>query len=82
MSAQVVNLIRRATEPKPSQYNILTFPTHERFETDLCKTGHNFYGFSAEGLKRWDTAYAKIPDNYYLLPEGAIFQGISFDFIL
>ena len=82
MNTQVVNLIKRIIEPKPSQYNILTFPTHERFETDLCKTGHNFYGFHAEGLKTWDTAYAEIPENYYLLPEGAIFQGISFDFIL
>jgi hypothetical protein len=25
------------------QYNILTFPTHERYESQLAKTGHNFY---------------------------------------
>ncbi len=37
--------------------------THERYEEQLCKTGHNFY--SIKGNKSWDTNYAKVPSNYY-----------------
>ena len=42
--------------------NILTFCTHERYEQQLCKTGHNFYAINHG--KRWDTDYGQIPDNY------------------
>ena len=82
MSTQVAKLIRQCVERKPKQYNILTFPTHERHDTELCKTGHNFYSFSAEGMKEWDSSYAPRPENYYILPRNAIYPGIPFDFIL
>ena len=42
--------------------NILTFCTHERYEQQLCKTGHNFYAIGHG--KKWDTDYGKIPENY------------------
>ena len=79
---QVTNIIRNAVCGKPKKYNILTFPTHERYETQLCKTGHNFYSFTSEDQKAWDNSYAMRPDNYYLLPKNAIYQGIRYDFIL
>lgn len=47
--------------------NILTFPTHERYETNLAKTGHNFYAVQANGIKDWKTQYAPVPENYHLL---------------
>jgi len=80
--SQVNRIIRRAVLGKPEKYNILTFPTHERYETQLCKTGHNFYAFHAEGMKEWNTDYAAIPKNYYRLPPNSIYQGINYDFIL
>ena len=64
------------------RYNILTFPTHERYETQLCKTGHNFFAFSAEGAKTWNTEQTPIPDNYYILKQNEIPTNIDFDFIL
>ena len=79
---QVTKIIRRAVLGKPEKYNILTFPTHERYETQLCKTGHNFYAFHAEGMKEWNADYAAIPTNYYRLPSNSIYQGINYDFIL
>jgi len=82
MGNQTIDIIRRAVGGKPDKYNILTFPTHERYESQLCKTGHNFYSFSAEGQKTWDNSYAPRPDNYYILPQNAIYQGIRYDFIL
>ena len=82
MSNQAENIIRRANSEKPEKYNILTFPTHERYESQLAKTGHNFYIFNAEGMKKWNDAFAPIPDNYHMFPENTIYQGINFDFIL
>jgi glycosyltransferase involved in cell wall biosynthesis len=58
--------------------NIFTFATHERYESNLCKTGHNFYSFKYG--KEWDTTYAPVPDNYHIIeyvpPE------LDFDIIL
>ena len=79
---QVTRIIRRAVLGKPDRYNILTFPTHERHDTELCKTGHNFYAFRVDGMKEWDTEYAPVPSNYYTLPLNSIYQGINYDFIL
>ena len=45
--------------------NILTFATHERYEENLCKTGHNFYSLMFG--KQWDDTYAPIPENYQLV---------------
>lgn len=45
--------------------NILTFATHERYEENLCKTGHNFYSFKYG--KEWDETYAPIPANYHIV---------------
>lgn len=75
-------IIDLANRPKPEKYNILTFPTHERYETQLCKTGHNFYSFRVENAPRWKKDQVPIPENYYILPEGTLVNNISYDFIL
>lgn len=80
----VSSFTRQATRNKP--LNILTFPTHERYESNLADTGHNFYAFRAEGIKDWNTDYAPIPDNYELLnPELGAEQiplHVDFDLVL
>lgn len=81
MSNQTVNILRRATG-KNGPYNILTFDTHERYQTQLCKTGHNFYSFRYPNCKVWDTTYAPLPPNYYVMPDNYIINGVGFDFIL
>lgn len=81
----IINDIKKIIEltnvPKKEKYNILTFPTHERYETQLCKTGHNFYSFHLPKLKKWNNKQIPIPDNYHILPESSI-GGINYDFIL
>ena len=57
--------------------NILTFQTHERYEEQLCKTGHNFYAFNLDGMKQWNTKYAPMPENYVLMPESQIFDHVN-----
>lgn len=63
-------------------YNILTFDTHERYQTQLCKTGHNFYSFRYEDCKEWDEDYAAIPENYCIMPPNNLIKGVEIDLIL
>ena len=58
--------------------NILTFATHERYEENLCRTGHNFY--SLKYGKEWDTTYAPVPDNYHIID--SLPQHIDIDLVL
>lgn len=81
MSTQTLNIINKSTIKK-SIYDVLTFDTHERYQSVLAKTGHNFYSFRYENCKKWDETYAKRPDNYYYLPEKSLSSGIGYDFIL
>ena len=62
----------------PEKLNILTFATHERYEENLCKTGHEFYSLAMG--KTWDTDYAAVPDNYHII--NTIPDYIDFDLIL
>jgi glycosyltransferase involved in cell wall biosynthesis len=64
------------------QYNILTFPTHERYESQLAKTGHNFYSFNIKNGKKWNKDQILPPENYHILPEGYVCEYIPYDFIL
>lgn len=70
------NITRSAHRPK--KLNILTFATHERYEENLCKTGHNFYSLAIG--KTWDTDYAPVPNNYHIVDR--IPDYIDFDLIL
>jgi len=76
------SLFRRIQGRPDNKYNILTFNTHERYQTNQCLTGHNFYAFNWENGKEWFTEHAPIPENYYQMPEGSFFPDIGFDFIL
>lgn len=82
----MVNSVKRiidiANADQKKIYNILTFPTHERYETQLCKTGHNFYSFHLPNLKKWNRSQIEPPDNYYILPEEKVCEYLSYDFIL
>lgn len=67
---------------KKDKYNILTFPTHERYETELCKTGHEFYSLNISNAKKWNSDQTDIPVNYHVLPENQSCDYLNFDFIL
>jgi len=82
MSLKTLGVINKAIFPKKEKYNILTFDTHERYQTQLCKTGHNFFSFRYNDCKEWDSNYAPKPKNYYTLPANNIPTSVQFDFIL
>lgn len=68
---EVANLTRRVFRDS-NNLNILCVPTHERYETSLAKTGHNFYAMRYPGVKDWKPEYSPIPSNYtiYSLSKG------------
>lgn len=76
-SQRAVRGIMRRCNPT-EKLNILTFATHERYEENLCKTGHNFYSLAIG--KTWDTDYAQIPENYHIIEN--VPDYIDFDLIL
>ena len=93
MSIQTLNIINKASRSHKvdcssesriikNKYNIITFDTHERFQTELAKTNHNFYSFKYNNCKIWNEVFAKIPCNYYSLPTNNLLRGIDYDFIL
>tara|TARA_B110000495_G_C22994972_1_gene586432 strand:+ start:548 stop:1609 length:1062 start_codon:yes stop_codon:yes gene_type:complete len=63
---------------KSKKLNILTFATHERYEESLCNTGHNFYSLTSG--KQWDTAYARVPENYHIIDK--LPNYVDFDLVL
>lgn len=81
MSRRTAQILSRVGEPK-EVLNILTFDTHERYQTQLAKTGHNFFSFQAPQMKKWDTRFAPRPSNYYTLPPNTVYNGLDIDIIL
>lgn len=77
----VTSIIHKAFN-KSNTYNIITGQTHERYETGLAKTKHNFYAFQHESFKTWNTKYAPIPANYSIMPKDSVYRHLNYDFIL
>ena len=61
-----INSILHSTKKRGDKLNILTFASHERFEPNLCLTGHNFYSLITEGTRQWKEQYSPIPSNYHI----------------
>jgi glycosyltransferase involved in cell wall biosynthesis len=67
-------------KPK-STYNILSFPTHEGYQTLLSKTGHNFILLDRGGeSKSWDSRYRKVPENCSIVNN--CYDDFELDFVL
>lgn len=73
----VKSIVRRAT--RDDKLNIIVIgATHERYESQLAKTGHNF--FCLEHGKKWEKKYAPIPENYSIINQVPYHE--EFDLIL
>jgi glycosyltransferase involved in cell wall biosynthesis len=79
------NIISKCNRVKNRTLNIITASTHERYESGLAKTNHNFYAVRGEHIKNWHTKYAPIPQNYTILDGNGFDQiprYIDFDLVL
>lgn len=60
---------------------ILTFPTHEGYQSLLDQTGHEFYMITGPNLKGWDYHTRPLPPNHFLMKdsyqEGKLFEPID-----
>jgi glycosyltransferase involved in cell wall biosynthesis len=77
---QVITTQLRQGTDRP--LNILTCPTHEAYETNLAKTGFNFYAIQGQDIKPWNTAFRPVPSNYTLLNSTTVPKWLSIDLIL
>lgn len=90
MATPIGSILKRACRNPDDPYNILTFVTHERYQSNLANCNANFYLLqNGPGIKGdWKTSYAPIPDNHIILstyqdnPLEVIPSYIDFDFIL
>lgn len=81
MTYSTQSIIQRAIKPKNKEkLDILCFDTHERCQSQMAKTGHNFYSFRYKDCKIWNTDFAEIPENYH--PIEVLHTDIDFDLIL
>lgn len=80
MASAVNSIIRKLTRQKDDKLNILLFTTHERYESLICKTDHNFYALNCRKLL-WLKKIAPKPENYTEIG-GSIPKGINFDLVL
>lgn len=67
MPTALQTMTRVSTRDNEKPLNIMTFPTHERYETGLAQTGHRFYAWQGPNIKTWNKKYAPVPLNYHLL---------------
>jgi glycosyltransferase involved in cell wall biosynthesis len=63
----VNSILRRATRKPGEPLNVLTTCTHERVESNIARSGHNFFAYQHPSVKTWNEQYAKIPANYHIL---------------
>lgn len=75
--------ILRTVNRKDKKYNILTFPTHERWQSNLAGMDHTFYLFQAKGIKGWNNKYAQLPKNHILLDgsDNQVMPDMKFDIV-
>lgn len=83
MSTAGIKSILSRLNKNYKKLNILTCPTHERYESNLCETGHNFYAIRSEQyqIKKWNSSYAPKPINYHLIDMSEI-ERIPLDLVL
>lgn len=76
----ISSILRQSTRSPNEPFIVLTAPTHEAYETNLCKSNAIFYALNHEGFKTWNPKYRPLPDNY--IPVDSIPEGVDFDLVL
>lgn len=76
-------ILRKAYRKPEDRLNILSFATHERFQTGLALTGHSFFLLGGNGIKDWNPTYAPIPANHTIINKDVLPPlDIDFDIVL
>lgn len=62
--------ILRSINNDGSSLNILSTPTHERYQSNWASLKHVFYLFQHPSFNKWHGKYAKLPKNHIMLDGG------------
>lgn len=85
MHVALSNIIRSATRKNGDRLNIITFPTHERYQSNMADVNANFWMINHAEIKKWNYSYAEMPKNHFMLnetedvllfPNDLIFDGV------
>lgn len=82
MPTTVSTILRAVTRTEKDPLNILTYCTHERYESCFALLPHQFYAYRGPGIKDWNKVFASLPLNYTLLEPNQIPPDLDFDVIL
>lgn len=77
----VRSILRKSARKDNESINILCMPTHERYETHLANTGHNFYAIQGKNIKSWNVRYSPVPKNYFLMSGGSVPPWVDIDLV-
>lgn len=70
MSTSAIGSIIRAARRRPGEpLNILTFSTHESYQSTLAELPHHFYLYEVPGLKTWNPAFRQLPANHTIVKD-------------
>ena len=67
MHPALSSILRLSTKKNEEKLNILTFSTHERYQSNMADINANFWLIDTENTKKWNYKYAEIPKNHHLL---------------
>jgi glycosyltransferase involved in cell wall biosynthesis len=67
MISAISSILRASTRNTDTKLNIISFPTHERYQGGLANTNANFYLWRCQGVKDWNNTYHPLPENHFLL---------------
>lgn len=68
MTLAIKSILRQATRKENDKLNIISFPTHERYQSNLASCNAEFYLWHGNGIKKWDHRFGPLPSNHHLLP--------------
>ncbi len=76
--------ILRAINNEDEKYNILTFPTHEAYQSNFASMPHTFYLYKGQNIKDWNNNFRQLPANHILLDgtENQVKLDMKFDIVL
>jgi hypothetical protein len=60
--------IRSCGEQGAKRLRVLTFPTHERYQSTLSHVDAHFLLWNGPGIKQWNHDFSSVPQNHLLLP--------------
>lgn len=85
MHVALSSILKSATRKDGDRLNIITFPTHERYQSNMADVNANFWMVNHAKMKKWNNTYAEMPKNHFMLnetedfllfPNDLIFDGV------